>query len=232
MGLRIGYARVSTQDQQVSLQRDELVRAGCTTIYADKASGSRADRPELQQCLKALRPGDTLVVWRLDRLGRNLTDLIAIVTDLEQRGIGFESRMEHIETTTPSGKLMFHVFSALAEFERNLIRERVNAGLAAARARGRVGGRPSKMSEKDKAHARAMLADPNITVGAVADRFGISRQTLYRQLGVIRPAADMIDNDDFIIEPTGLASGVLDDALTQEDQALPDVKGKEPNERC
>lgn len=186
MTARIGYARVSTTDQDLSLQRDALERAGCAVIYEEKQSGGSTDRPELQQCIKALRTGDTLVVWRMDRLGRSLKHLIEIVTDLEARGVGFESLTERIETSGASGKLMFHVFSAMAEFERNLIRERTMAGLAAARARGRVGGRPVKLSEQDKQAARAMLTHPNIPVIDVAKRFGVSRQTLYRQVGVVR----------------------------------------------
>lgn len=211
----------------MSLQRDELERAGCQTIYTDKVSGASADRPELQQCLKALRPGDTLVVWRLDRLGRSLKDLVEIVTALENQGIGFESRTEKIETATPSGKLMFHVFSALAEFERNLIRERTNAGLQAARARGRVGGRRPKITEKDLDYARTLLEKPNASVSEVAALFGVTRQTLYRRLGAIQPKGD----GDIIIEPSGHSSGYLDDAFTDNDQDLPGVKGTDTNER-
>lgn len=141
MGKRLGYARVSTDDQRLDLQRDALTRAGCADIYEEKVSGKSADRPALDYCLRALSAGDTLVVWRLDRLGRSLPDLVRIVGELEQRGVGFESVTERIETGSATGKLTFHLFSALAEFERNLIRERTQAGLAAARARGRKGGR-------------------------------------------------------------------------------------------
>lgn len=187
MPQRIGYARVSTQDQDMSLQHDSLIKAGCVKIYAEKISGKNADRPELAQCIKALREGDTLVVWRMDRLGRSLKDLIEIITGLEENGIHFESITERIETGTATGKLMFHVFSAMAEFERNLISERTLAGLAAARARGRVGGRKEKLTEKDKEFARTLLANPNMQVSEVARRLGVSRQTIYRQVGVITP---------------------------------------------
>lgn len=182
----IGYARVSTQDQDLSLQRDALRKADCQLIYEEKVSSAKAERSELEQCLKALRSGDTLVVWRMDRLGRSLKELVDIVTSLEARGVGFESLTERIETRTPSGKLMFHVFGALAEFERNLIRERTMAGLAAARARGRVGGRKEKLTEQQKKEIRVLLANPDIQVKYVAERYGVSRNTLYRSVGVVR----------------------------------------------
>ena len=184
----IGYARVSTGQQHLSLQLDALTKFGCQTIYEEKISGASAsERPELAQCFKALRSGDTLVVWRLDRLGRSLKDLVEIVISLEARGIGFTSLSESIETTTATGKLMFHVFASMAEFERNLIRERTNAGLAAARARGRVGGRKPKLDDQQKKEIRTLLADPDIKVGSVAKRYGVSRMTLYRQIGVVQP---------------------------------------------
>ena len=137
MGRRIGYARVSTDDQRLDLQKDALQRAGCIDIYEEKESGKQADRPALGYCRRALAAGDTLVVWRLDRLGRSLPDLVQIVSELEKAGVGFESLTERIETSSAAGKLVFHVFAALAEFERNVIRERTHAGLVAARARGR-----------------------------------------------------------------------------------------------
>src|SRR3546814_21100395 len=146
MNQRIGYARVSTDDQHLDLQRDALQQAGCSVIYEEAASGKNAARPELEQCRKALRAGDTLVVWRLDRLGRRLPDLVQIVTDLELRGISCESLTEKIETGRAAGKLGVHVFGAMAEFERGLIRERTHAGLAAARARGRAGGRKPQLA--------------------------------------------------------------------------------------
>ena len=187
MNQRIGYARVSTDDQHLDLQRDALMQAGCGVIYEEAASGKSAARPELEQCRKALRAGDTRVVWRLDRLGRSLPDLVHVVNDLEQRGVGFESLTEKIETSSAAGKLIFHVFAALAEFERGLIRERTHAGLAAARARGRVGGRKPKLEEKQVREIKALLRDPDIQVSEVARRYGISRTTLYKYAGVIKP---------------------------------------------
>lgn len=187
MGHRIGYARVSTDDQNLDLQRDALSKSSCTAIYEETASGKSAGRPELDHCLKALRAGDVLVVWRLDRLGRSLPDLVNIVSDLEQRGIGFESLTEKIETNSAAGKLVFHVFAALAEFERNVIRERTQAGLSAARARGRVGGRKPSLNEKQKREIRALLRDPSIAVKDVAKRYGVSRTTVYKNVGVVTP---------------------------------------------
>lgn len=187
MNQRIGYARVSTDDQHLDLQRDALMQAGCGVIYEEAASGKSATRPELEQCRKALRAGDTLIVWRLDRLGRSLPDLVQIVADLEQRGVGFESLTEKIETSSAAGKLVFHVFAALAEFERGLIRERTRAGLSAARARGRVGGRRPKLDEQQVREIKVLLRDPHIQVADVARRYGVSRTTLYKHVGVIAP---------------------------------------------
>lgn len=174
----IGYARVSTQDQKPELQLDALKAAGCEQVLQEKASGKNTERPELQTCLKVLRPADTLVVWRLDRLGRSLKDLIGIIHGLEERGIGFRSLNESIDTTTAGGKLVFNIFGSLAEFERTLIRERTVAGLAAARARGRRGGRPLKLSKGDVKKAAAMLLSPAMTKAEVARHFGVSRVTL------------------------------------------------------
>jgi DNA invertase Pin-like site-specific DNA recombinase len=187
MSQRIGYARVSTDDQHLELQRDALMLAGCDTIYEEAASGKNATRPELEQCRKALRAGDTLVVWRLDRLGRSLHDLVKIVADLERQGVGFESLTEKIETGSVAGKLVFHVFAALADFERGLIRERTQAGLAGARARGRSGGRRPKLCEQQVHEIKALLRDPNIQVADVARRYGVSRTTLYKHVGVVAP---------------------------------------------
>jgi len=187
MNQRIGYARVSTDDQHLDLQHDALQQAGCSVIYEEAASGKSAARPELEQCRKALRAGDTLVVWRLDRLGRSLPDLVQIVAELEQRGVHFESLTERIETGSASGKLQFHVFAALAEFERGLIRERTRAGLAAARARGRSGGRKPKLDDQQVREIKALLRDPDIKVAEVARRYGVSRTTLYKHVGVITP---------------------------------------------
>jgi DNA invertase Pin-like site-specific DNA recombinase len=176
--MRVGYARVSTQDQHQELQLDALAAVGCEQVFQEKASGKNKDRPELDACLKVLRQGDTLVVWRLDRLGRSLKDLVEIVHTLEERGVSFQSLTESIDTTNAGGKLVFHVFAALAEFERNLIRERTIVGLAAARARGRMGGRRVKMSKADVRKAAAMLLDPLVTKTEVAKHFGVSRVTL------------------------------------------------------
>ena len=174
MNQRIGYARVSTEDQNLDMQLDALEVAGCSVIYEGTASGEGAARPELEQCRKALRPGDALIVWRLDRLGRSLPDLVQIVSELEQKDIGFESVTERIETGSAAGKLVFHVFAALADFERNLIRERTNAGLAAARARGRVGGRKPKLDAKDMKEIQALWRDKSIPVADIARRYGVS----------------------------------------------------------
>lgn len=180
MNQRIGYARVSTDDQHLDLQRDALTKAGCSVTYEEKASGKTADRPELDQCLKALRAGDTLVVWRLDRLGRSLQDLLRIVDDLKERGIGFVSLTEKIETDNAAGKLVFHVFAALSEFERSLIRERTQAGLAAARARGRAGGRKPKLDDKQVREIRRLMTDPTIPVSQIAKSYKVSRTTIYK----------------------------------------------------
>ncbi len=178
----IGYARVSTQDQNPELQLDALKQISCEKIFTEKLSGARRDRPELNAALDYMRAGDTLVVWKLDRLARSLKQLIETVEDLEERGIGFRSLTEAIDTTTPSGKLIFHIFAALAEFERSIIRERTVAGLNAARERGRLGGRPRALSDDDIAAAKALLRDPNITVEQAAERLSIAPSTLYRYL--------------------------------------------------
>ena len=186
MNQRIGYARVSTDDQNLDPQRDALKQAGCMVIYEETGSGKTADRPELEQCRKALRPGDTLVVWRLDRLGRSLPDLVQIVADLERQGIGFQSVTEQIETGSAAGKLQFHVFAALAEFERKLIRERTRAGLIAARARGRK----PKLDAKQIRHIKALLRDPSTRVSELARDYGVSRTTIYKHCGVVPPRND------------------------------------------
>lgn len=179
---RIGYARVSTADQDLAPQLDILHARGCDPTYSEHASGKTADRPELTNAMKALRAGDTLVVWRLDRLGRSLPDLIATVNELGQRGIAFESVTEAIDTTTAAGKLVFNIFASLADFERHLISERTRAGLVAGRARGRLGGRPPALTPKQLREARLLLTDPDATVTAVAERYGVSRTTLYKGL--------------------------------------------------
>src|SRR5215211_408377 len=178
----IGYARVSTEDQSLDLQTDALTKAGAERIFEDKASGARDDRPGLADALSHLRSGDCLIVWRLDRLGRTMRSLVAFVEDLRERGIDFRSVTEGIDTTTPAGRFFFHVLAALAQMERELIRERTNAGLAAARARGRQGGRRPKLSAKQIAHARKLLEDSNTTIKDVAATFGVNRATIYRSL--------------------------------------------------
>lgn len=178
----IGYARVSTQDQIPALQTDALVAAGCEQVFHEKATGATRERPELVACLRTMRKGDTLVVWKLDRLARSLKDLVEIIDDLQKRGVGFRSLTEAIDTTSTGGRLVFHIFGALAEFEHSLIRERTIAGLAAARARGRLGGRKLAMSKTDVRKAAAMLSDPAITKTEVARHFGVSRVTLNASL--------------------------------------------------
>jgi len=180
MNQRIGYARVSRDDQNLDLQRDALRLARVGSIYEEAASGKTAVRQELDHCLKALRVGDTLVVWRLDRLGRNLADLVQIVAGLEEKGIGFESITEKIETTSAAGRVVFHVFAALAAFERNLIRERTQAGLNAARARGRAGGRKPKLDARQIREIKRLMSDPSIPVGQIAERYKVSRTTIYK----------------------------------------------------
>ena len=160
------------------MQLDALKQARCEEVYTENFTGSTRARPQLENCLRSLRKGDTLVVWRLDRLGRSLKDLVGIITELEERGVAFRSVTEAIDTSTSGGKLVFHIFGALAEFERSIIQERTRAGLAAARARGRKGGRKPKMSKSDVRKAMAMLQDPTISKTEVAKHFGVSRVTL------------------------------------------------------
>ena len=178
----VGYARVSTQDQSLELQLDALRVAGCEQVFSEKITGKSRERPELTTCLKMLRKEDVLVVWKLDRLARSLKDLVELINELESRQIGFRSVTEAIDTTTAGGRLVFHIFGALAEFEHNLIRERTIAGLAAARARGRKGGRKPSMSSADTRKAAAMLKDDKITKKEVAEHFGVSRLTLNKSL--------------------------------------------------
>ena len=182
----IGYARVSTTDQKAELQIDALKAAGCDRVFTDKAPGSLANRPQLDRMLDHLRPGDVVVVWRLDRLGRSLKNLINLVENLADREVGFSSLTESIDTTTANGKLFFSIMGALAEFERELIRERTLAGLAAARARGRMGGRPSKMTPDKIKVAREMYDSKQHTVEAIARTIGVSRKTVYRHLTAVR----------------------------------------------
>jgi DNA invertase Pin-like site-specific DNA recombinase len=181
--MRIGYARVSTTEQTLALQHDALTKEGCAKIFTDTASGASATRPGLTDALSYARDGDVLVVWRLDRLGRSLRHLIETITDLNNRNIGFKSITEHIDTTTPGGKLIFHIFGALAEFERDIIIERTKAGLQSARARGKTGGRPkaANLSDPKKvAMAQALYNDPQNAIADICKTLRISRSTLYR----------------------------------------------------
>jgi DNA invertase Pin-like site-specific DNA recombinase len=183
----IGYARVSTQDQTLALQKDALEKIGCTKIFTDTASGAKAERKGLEEALNYVREGDILVVWRLDRLGRSLKHLIETITELNNKKIGFKSIQENIDTTTSGGKLVFHIFGALAEFERDIIRERTNAGLTAARARGRLGGRPKAKSlntPKKVAMAQRLYNDKNNTIDEICRTLNVSRATLYRYIKV------------------------------------------------
>ncbi len=182
----IGYARVSTQDQKPELQLDALTAAGCERTFEEKSSGALRERPQLQAAIGYMRKGDTLVVWRLDRLARSVKQLIETIDELEGRGIGFRSITEAIDTTTSGGRLVFHIFAALAEFERSILRERTMAGLKAARDRGRVGGRPPALTTADIAAAKALLTDPTITTKEVARRMGVSVSTLYKHIPAAR----------------------------------------------
>jgi DNA invertase Pin-like site-specific DNA recombinase len=178
----IGYARVSTDDQTTALQIAALKRAGCKRIFEEKASGAKTDRPELAKAMAIAREKDVLVVWKLDRLGRSLPHLIATIRDLGEQGIGFRSLTENIDTTSSGGKLVFHLFGALAEFERDINRERTMAGLAAARAQGRVGGRRRVMTDDDLKLARTLIGDGSWTRDAIAARLGVSHMTVWREL--------------------------------------------------
>lgn len=180
---KIGYARVSTNSQDEALQLDALQRAQVDRVFIDRASGTLTERPGLRSALECARAGDSLVVWRLDRLGRSLRHLIEVVRDLEERGITLVSLNEALDTSTPGGKLIFHIFGALAEFEHGLIRERTMAGLAAAKARGRIGGRPTVWTEAKLKTARSMHDSREHDVATIARVLGVSRASVYRALG-------------------------------------------------
>ena len=188
MGKLVGYARVSTGEQDLRLQLDALKTAGCSDadVYTDKASGARSSRPGLDACIEALEPGDTLVVWRLDRLGRSMSHLVGLVEELLGKGIGFRSLQDSaIDTTTASGELMFNIFSSLAQFERRLIQERTTAGLAAARARGRLGGRkPIRADDPRVVSAKRLHQDRSLSIDQICGMLGISRPTFYRYLAL------------------------------------------------
>lgn len=178
----IGYARVSTEDQNLNLQKDALKKAGCEKIFKDVASGAKAERKGLADAIEFCRKGDTLVVWKLDRLGRSIRHLIDTINFLHERKINFKSLQENIDTTTSGGKLVFHIFSALVEFERDIIRERTHAGLSAARARGRKGGRPKAMDAKKINMAKALYKDKGNSITSICQTLKISRTTLYKYL--------------------------------------------------
>ena len=183
--MKIGYARVSTKDQDFSLQLDALKKAGCTKIFQEKITGAKKDRPELQKLIEQVREGDTIVIWKLDRLGRSLKDLVELVNDFQDKGAGLQSLNDSIDTTTPTGKLTFHLFAALAEFERDIISERTKAGLAAARARGRKGGRPKGLSKEAKHKsiiAAKLYKEGKFTTQQICDDLNIARNTLYSYL--------------------------------------------------
>ena len=186
--MNIGYCRVSTQDQNLELQLDELKKAGCDRVFQDVASGSRDERKGLLEAISFAREGDCIVVWKLDRLSRSLRHLIDTVNRLKENGVGLKVITQNLDTTTPSGTLVFHIFGALAEFERLLIKERTNAGLASARARGRVGGRPKAMDEKKVQIARSLYADGKTTVTEICETLNVSKATLYRSLKLAEAA--------------------------------------------
>jgi DNA invertase Pin-like site-specific DNA recombinase len=190
----IGYARISTRDQKPHLQRDALREAGCERIFEETASGAKRDRPELKAALDFMRSGDSLVIWKLDRLARSTRQLLETVEEFERRGLGLKILTQNIDTTNAGGRLIFTIFSAIAEFEREIIRERTCAGLDAARLRGHKGGRPRALSEKDLKQARALLTDPEITVEDVARRLGVGPSTLYRYIPAARQSAQ--DTED------------------------------------
>ncbi len=184
--MKIGYARVSTLEQNLNLQMDALQQAGCQKIITDEISGSVADRPGLKKLREELREGDTVVVWRLDRFGRSLKHLIEWINELQTHGVGFESLQESINTTTSTGQLIFHIFGALAEFERNLIRERTKAGLAAARARGRLGGRPKRLENSKRQLAVKLYQSHEHSVQEVCRMMGVSKPTLYKYVQEVK----------------------------------------------
>jgi DNA invertase Pin-like site-specific DNA recombinase len=181
--VKVGYVRVSKREQNPELQRRELEAAGCERIFEERISSRKETRPQLEAALDYCREGDVLVIWRLDRLGRSLKELIELVNGLKERGVGFKSLRENLDTTTPGGKLVFHVFASIAEFERDIIRERTMAGLEAARARGRKGGRKPVMDEKKIALARRLMADRDNSIQYICETLGVSRATLYRYAG-------------------------------------------------
>lgn len=183
--MKIGYARVSTKDQKLSLQEDALRKEGCELFFEEKVSGAKSDRPELRRMIDQLRKGDIVIIWKLDRLGRSLRDLVNLVTEIQDKGAGLKSLNDSIDTTTPQGKLTFHLFAALAEFERDIISERTKAGLESARARGRKGGRPKGLSEQAKNKAiiaETLYREGNFSVKQICQHLDIARSTFYKLL--------------------------------------------------
>jgi DNA invertase Pin-like site-specific DNA recombinase len=180
--MNIGYARISTAEQCLDSQLDELKKAGCEKIFEDVASGSKTERKGLQEAIAFAREGDVLICWKLDRLGRSLTHLIETVTELKSRGIGFRCITQNLDTTTSTGRLIFHIFGSLAEFERELIRERTVQGLQSARSRGRFGGRPKAMDEKSVKMALTLHKDGKTPITEICKQFKVSRATFYRHL--------------------------------------------------
>lgn len=179
--MKIGYARVSTADQRLDLQLDALQGAGCERVYSEKQTGATTQgRNELEACLKALRAGDVMVVWKLDRLGRNLAEIATLMADLEKQGVALQSLTDNIDTSGPMGKAFAHLALVFAELERDRIRERTKAGLAAARARGRKGGRPAALTAEQISQIQILMRDPQVSPGQIAKQYGISRSTLYR----------------------------------------------------
>lgn len=189
----IGYARVSTQDQDAALQIDALNAAGCEKVFVETVSGASPERPRLHAALRAAKRGDVLVVWKFDRLARSLLHLLETIGTLTRRGVGFVSLTENIDTATPTGRFVLQVFGALAELERETIRERAMAGLQAARARGRIGGRPPKLIADDIARAKVLLADKTLSVPQVAKAMGVSVSTLYARVGAVRSTQKAVD---------------------------------------
>jgi len=183
--MKIGYARVSTKDQSLNLQKDALEKAGCKKIYSEQVSGAKIERKKLDEMIKQVRKGDIIVVWKLDRLGRSLRDLVNLISKFQEMEVGFKSLQDSIDTTTPAGKLTFHLFAALAEFERDIISERTKAGLKSARARGRLGGRPKGLSKQAQNKARlaeSLYQEKELSIKEICDYLSISKPTLYRYL--------------------------------------------------
>ncbi len=183
--MKIGYARVSTKDQSLNLQKDALEKAGCKKIYSEQVSGAKIEREKLNEMIKQVRKGDIIIVWKLDRLGRSLRDLVNLISKFQEMEVGFKSLQDSIDTTTPAGKLTFHLFAALAEFERDIISERTKAGLKSARARGRLGGRPkglSKQAQNKSRLAESLYQEKELSIKEICDYLSISKPTLYRYL--------------------------------------------------